>query len=370
MNVADGYQIWAETYDRKLTDIFKVQDEIAGAVVAALKVKLLPQEGPAVTQHRTSSQEAYNQYLLGRQFSNRSNPEGFRLAVGAYEKAIELDPGYAAAYAGLAVAQLWLDDTAKNTEAMAEGRQKAFGAADRAIAIDPALAEGYSARGALRFWITWDWAGAQSDFQRALLLDPGDSNTLNNHSLLLSAVGRLPEAIAATRRATALDPLSASAWHYLGRHLNASAQLPDAQKAFLRALEINPERQNTHFHLGVTLLLGQDPKAALVEFRRNAFEPHRLAGVAMAEHDVGNVQESQKALEEVIAKDAEDAAYQIANVYAWRGERDKAFAWLDRAYTQRDAGLSYVKSDPLLAKLHGDARYAAMLKRMNLPPGK
>jgi TolB-like protein/Tfp pilus assembly protein PilF len=370
VNVADGYQIWAETYDRKMTDVFAVQDEIAGAVVAALKMKLLPQKGPAGSQHRTSNPDAYNQYLLGRQFSNRSNPEGFRRAHERYANAIALDPSYAAAYAGLAIAEFSMSEDAETAEAQAEGRQKALAAADKAIALDRELAEGYSARGYLRFWITWDWAGAESDFQRALTLDPGDSNTLNNHSLLLSAVGRLPEAIAATRKTVALDPLSASAWHYLGRHFNASGQLPEARKAFLRALEINPERQNTHFHLGVTSLLGQDPQVALVEFRQNALKPHRLAGVAMAAHDLGHATESQQALDEVIAKDAQGSAYQIANVYAWRGERDKAFEWLDRAYAQRDAGLSYIKSDPLLVKLRSDPRYTAMLKKMNLPAGK
>ncbi|MCM3876711.1 MAG: tetratricopeptide repeat-containing serine/threonine-protein kinase [Thermoanaerobaculia bacterium] len=370
VNVADGYQIWAETYDRKLTDVFAVQDEIAGAVVAALKVKLLPQEGPAASQHHTSNPEAYNQYLLGRQFSNRSNPDSFRRAHECYANAIALDPRYAAAYAGLAITEFGLSEDAKSTAAEAEGRQKAIAAADRAISLDPALAEGYSARGYLRSWISWDWTGAQADFERALSLEPGDSTTLRNQSILLSSVGRLPEAVAAARKATELDPLSASAWHYLGRHLNASRQLPEARKAFLRALEINPERIYVHFLFGVTSLLGKEPGTALPEFRREPSETHRLAGVAMAEHDLGHPTEAQHALDELIARHARASAYQIAEVYAWRTERHKAFEWLDRAYAQRDAGLSYVKSDPLLAKVRDDPRHAAMLKRMNLPAGK
>ena len=166
VNVADGYQIWAETYDRKMADVFAVQDEIAEAVVGALKVKLLPQKTPAASQHRTSNAEAYNQYLLGRQFSNRQNIDGFRRAAGAYQKAIELDPGYAAAYADLAIAEFEISDR-ETGAAQAEGRQKALAAAGKSIALDQDLAEGYSARGFLRSWITWDWAGAQSDFERA-----------------------------------------------------------------------------------------------------------------------------------------------------------------------------------------------------------
>ncbi len=139
VNVADGYQIWAETYDRKMTDVFAVQDEIAGAVVAALKVELLPQKGPATSQHRTSNQEAYNQYLLGRQFSNRQNIDGFRRAAGAYRKAIELDPSYAAAYADLAIAEFEISDSQAGA-AQAEGRHKALSAAAEAIALDRDLA--------------------------------------------------------------------------------------------------------------------------------------------------------------------------------------------------------------------------------------
>ena len=369
VNVADGYQIWAETYDRKMTDVFALQDEIAGAVVAALKLELLPRKGPAASQHRTSNQEAYNQYLLGRQFSNRQNIDGFRRAAGAYRKAIELDPSYAAAYADLAIAEFEISDSEAGA-AQAEGRQKALAAAAEAIALDRDLAKGYSARGYLRYLISWDWAGAESDFQRALTLEPGDSDTLSNYSLLLLAVGRLPEAIAVTRKATVLDPLSTSAWHYLGVCLNANGHLPEAKLAFLRALEINPERDMVHADFGETSLLGSDPKAALAEFRQEPLEASRLAGVAMAENDLGHATESQQALDDLIAKAAQIAAYQIAEVYAWRGEREKAFEWLDRAYAQRDSGLPFVKSDPLLAKLHGDPRYAAMLKKMNLPAGE
>jgi serine/threonine-protein kinase len=369
VNVADGYQIWAETYDRKLADVFAVQDEIAGAVVAALKVELLPQKGPAASRHRTSSQEAYNQYLLGRQFSNRQNLDGFRRAAGAYRKAIEIDPRYAAAYAELAITEFEISEN-QTGAAQAEERQKALSAAEEAISLDRDLAEGYSARGYLRFLITWDWTGARSDFQRALTLKPGDSETLSNYSLLLSAVGRLPEAVAATRKATVLDPLSASAWHYLGVHLNSSGQLPEARIAFLRAIEISPERDMVHSDFGETSLLGREPQAALAECRLEPVDPSRLAGVAMAEHDLGHAAESQQALDELIAKAAQIAAYQIAGVYAWRGEREKAFDWLDHAYAQRDSGLPFVKSDPLLAKLRGDPRYAAMLKKMNLPAGE
>ncbi|MDQ2979283.1 MAG: protein kinase, partial [Acidobacteriota bacterium] len=370
VNVADGYQIWAEKYDRKMTEVFAVQDEIAGAVVAALKVKLLPQERRVGSQRRTSNPEAYNQYLLGRQFATRANPEGDRLAVAAYQRAIKLDPNYAAAYAALAGAEYWLAESAGGTaEAVATEKEQAMAAAEKAIALDPDLADGYLGRGLVRYGITWDWIGAQTDIERALSLDPGDSRIQIVYSYILSSLGRLPEAIVTAKKAIELDPLSARGGSNLGRYLNALGQLPQARQALTGALEINPEDEYVHFNLGTTLLLEGQPKAALAEFRR-AGDARGLAGVAMAEHDLGHTQESQKALDELIARHAQDSALHIAQVYAWRGDRDKAFEWLDRAYAQRDAGLAELKCDPLIVKLYSDPRYAAILKKMNLPVGK
>jgi serine/threonine protein kinase/tetratricopeptide (TPR) repeat protein len=368
VNVADGYQIWAETYDRKMTDVFAVQDEIAAAVVAALRVKLLPGERPAVSRHRTSIPEAYNQYLLGQQLVSRGTPESFRRSSEAYQRAIKLDPNYAAAYAGLATAEFWAAESAETTAAVAAARQRAMAAVDHAIALDPELAQGYAIRASLRSNITWDWVGAQADIGRALALDPGSSNIRIRHGYLLSSLGRLPEAIVAARKAIELDPLSPRGGSNLGRFLSATGQFSQAREALTRALEINPEDEWVHFNLGTTALLEGRPEVALAEFQ-HAGKARSLAGAAMADHDLGRAKDSQEALDELIAKHAHNSAYRIAEVYAWRGERDKAFEWLDRAYSQLDGVLAELKFDPLLSKLRGDARYAAMLKRLNLPVG-
>src|ERR1035441_424375 len=368
VNVSDGYQIWAETYDRKLTDVFAVQDEIAGAVVSALKVKLLPQERRVASQHKTLNPEAYNQYLLGRQFYNRGSREGLRRAVEAYQKAIALDPNYAAAYAGLALAEYALADSGDTATELDAGKKRALAAAERAIALDPALPEAYSARGYVRLWVNWDWAGARADLERALSLDPGEARAHQTYGQLLASLGRLPEAITALKKTTELDPLSSNAWRVLGYPLYVGGDPPGARKALSRSLEIAPERERAHLHLGITWLLEGNPSAALAEIRREPDWAYRQTGLALAEHDLGRVKEAREALNALISKDAHDAAYQVAEVYAWRSEPDNAFAWLDRAYTQRDGGMAELKYDPLLAKLRGDPRYAAMLKRMNLPP--
>jgi serine/threonine-protein kinase len=366
VNVADGYEIWSETYDRKMTEVFEVQDEIAGAVVSALKVKLLRSAPPLVTQHRTSNTEAYDQYLLGRQFYGRSNGDGYRRSAAAYEKAVALDPNYAAAFAGLARSLSQLVDFVDNAAEQAEIQQKALSSAERAAELDPALAESYAARANVRTYIGRDWAGAQADFRRALSLDPGDPLTHAHFARLLSRLGRLPEAVAEARKATELEPLWVGGKNILGAYLYATGQLSEARKVLSRALEISPENEYARFFLGVTALLEGNPKDAL-----SGLEPpntvFRKTMMALALHDLGRERESQRALDELIAAHGQTSAYHVAEVYAYRGDRDKAFEWLDRAYAQRNSQLPTLTWDPLVAKLRGDPRYTAMLKKLNLP---
>jgi serine/threonine protein kinase/thioredoxin-like negative regulator of GroEL len=369
VNVANGYQIWAETYDRKLTDVFSVQDEIAAAVVAALRIRLLPQERPLAVQPRTSNPEAYNEYLLGRHFFDLGNPEHYRRARQAYEKAIELDPEFAAAYAGLAMSEAFAADVSADTTAgLAQGRRRALAAATRALSLDPRLAEGYMARGYLRLTTTWDWTGAQEDLERALSLDPGDASPHVQYSDLLACLGRLEDAIREARTAIDLDPLSAGAWQTLGSYLKAARQFPEARRTLNRVIEIVPESDQAHFALGTLSLLEGDPETALREFtRREVRAGGRLMGAAMAEHDLGHLTVSQQSLDKLIAQYAANWAMQIAGVYAWRGQPDEAFRWLDRAYAQRDAGFSTLKIDPFIARLHDDPRYVQLLRKVGLP---
>ena len=368
IRAADGYHQWSQTYDRELDDIFKIQDEIGSAVVGALKLKLLPDHKVLSAGNRTTNSAAHTQYLLGRQFFNRTNTDDFRRAVVAYEQAIALDPKYASAYAGLAVAENELSHDPENSLAeVLAGQKRALVAADRAIAIDPALSEGYAARGFLRFTINWDWAGAEADLSRAFVLDPGSYRTYTCYACFLASLGRLSEALEINKRALELDPLSADTWFRRSIQLNAAGRLPEARKAAMRALEISPEHAFAWFNLGVTSLLESNSKAALAEFRK-ASKARREAGVAMAEHDLSHGEDSQRALDALVAGYATTNAYQVAEVYAWRGERDAAFHWLERAHAQHDGILVQLKFDPLLAKLHSDPRFAAMVKKMGLPP--
>ena len=351
-------QLWSETYDRDLRDVFKVQDEIAAAVVSALQVKLAPAR-QAVNLHRPSNPEAHNQYLLGRQFFERGTNDGFRRAVRAYRKAIELDPGYATAYAELATAESYVADQTND----AAGQQRALAAADKAVELAPDEADSYAARGYMRLRRTWDWSGAESDFGKALTLDAANSTIQWRYAALLAALGRLPEAVAASKKATELDPLSAAAWAFLSLYLIESRQYAAADEAVSRDLEIQPDSPIPLTYRGFLQLVEGNATEALTTFRHL----HEEGYVAMAEHTLGHAKESQQALDQVIAECGRACPYALAEIYAWRGEKDKAFEWLDRTYQQRDSNLYDFRNDATLASLHGDARFAAMLRKMRLP---
>jgi serine/threonine-protein kinase len=360
VRTSDSTHLWSQTYDHELTDVFKVQDEIASAVVAALKVKLLPGQD-MTSAHRSANAEAYNQFLLGNAFNALENPDGWRRAIVAYEKAMALDPGYGAAQAGLSAARARLAD-GLGDEAM---KDQAIADADKAIALAPELADGYLSRATSRLSFKHDWDSAQADYEKARRLDPRGQIVLAGYARLLIARGQLPEAIALLRKAVELDPLAAGDWAQLGRMLNATGEFALARAALDRSLEINPESNVSLFHRGMNDLLQHRPREAM-EFFRKAQSGYGGAGRAMAEHSLGNAQASQRELDAEIASYSQGAAYQIAEVYAWRGEKDKAFEWLERAYAQNDGGLSFIKVDPLLASVKDDPRFAAVLMKMGL----
>ncbi|OGT57004.1 MAG: hypothetical protein A3E01_12995 [Gammaproteobacteria bacterium RIFCSPHIGHO2_12_FULL_63_22] len=366
INAQTGFHLWSQTYDRDLADVYAVQDEIAGAVVSALKLKLLAGVTPAA--HRAVNPQAYTQFLRARQIKSRGTPETAREGVEALQEVIRLDPGFAAAHAQLAVSQGWAADYAETPADVAELQRRALAAADKAIELDPNLADGYWARGNLRASVTWDWEGARSDFQKAVALNPGDARILQGYGALLASLGRLPEAIETTRKAAEAEPLLFSVWQALGYYQEAAGQLDQARLSQERALALKPNFPFVHFRLGVLDLQQHQPKNAARAFAASGYEPLQLLGTALAEHDLRRGSESQQALDALIRDYGHNAAYQVAQAYAWRGQKDEAFQWLDRAFAQRDGGLSEVKYDPLLRSLRKDPRYRALLSKMGLPP--
>jgi serine/threonine protein kinase/Tfp pilus assembly protein PilF len=354
-----GLSLWSQTYDRDVKDIFQVQDDIAAAVVAALKLKLLPTQG--LDPHRSDNPEAYNQFLLARQFGRRGNLEDTERAVAAYSRAIALDPGFAAAYAGLAFAETAIATSTQDAARFSSARD----AAEKALELSPQLADAYRARAQLRLE-TLDFAGARADSEQAVALTPGDSRVQGLYGAQIAAFGKIPQAIAAMNKAIELDPLNGYAWANVGLFLTENRDYPAARRALERAVAITPSNDAFHFALGQLDMLEGRLTDALEEFQKLGGDGVRRMGDAMIEYANGHEKQSQQALKELIAKHANDMAYQVGDVYAWRGDQDKAFEWLERAYQQRDSGLNGIAYDPLLAGLQRDSRYGALLKKLKL----
>ena len=363
INVVDGFQLWSQSYDRKLTNVFAVQDDIAGAVVDALKLKLLPGQRPSTAKHHVPSFEAYDHYLRGRKILGGTDSVGYSKAIEAFRQAVVLDPEYAVAYAGLGMAESFAVEENPNPTLVAEGNRRAMAAAEHAVALDPELGDAYSARGYLRGANDWDWDGALADQLKAVSLDPGDAKNQLRYGYLLATLGRLADARVAFGKGIEDDPLFVPVWYQLGRVKAAQADYTGARLAMNRVLAINPENKLAASYLGALSLLQGDAVTAREIFAKLG----RPLGVALAEHDLHHFEQSKHALDQLIATHAHDSAYAIATAYAWSGDRDQAFVWLERAVVQHDGGLLYLKFDPLLRGLRDDARYKVLLRKLRLP---
>ncbi|MEE8366860.1 MAG: tetratricopeptide repeat protein [Thermoanaerobaculia bacterium] len=361
INVADGFHLWSESYDRQLKDIFAVQKEIASAVAGALQVTLLGARGTAAAE---VDPEAYSAYLQGKFFLERLNEGDLQRAVALIERARNLEPSYAPAWASLARVRFRQADYGDlpRTEGNAQARQ----AAKRAIELDPNLAEAYTALGFIKMVYDWDWEGADAAIQQALDLGPGSAKAIENAANLAATLGRFDKALALGRRAVALDPLSADAYRALGLSAFYSGRLEEAEKAFRKALELNPQRVWHHVRVGWVLLEQGRLQEALQEMEQSNFRLLRNFGLALTYHAMGRQEEANAALTELVEEGEGLLDFQIASVYAYRDEVDLAFQWLNRAYETRDAGLASALGYPYFRKLHDDPRWEAFLKKMKL----
>jgi serine/threonine-protein kinase len=365
-STSDGSRVWAHEYDRELVDIFAIQEEIARAVVAALKVKLLPESGPIVKGGKSVDPEVYGLALRGQELLKQDSGDGYRQALNAFERAVALDPGYAPAWAGIAVAARWVGG-ALDDYRWREAKDRSLAAADRAVTLDPWLAAAYRIRAQSRRAFLWDWAGAQADLRRALELSPNDAANLVVQGNLLTSLGRTREAIATLDRATKLDPLLPEAWLLLGWSCLAAGEADRARASLERLLEIAPSSPLARDYLMVCHLVAGEPRQALEVASGSSSEWIRLTGEALALGELGDLGGAERALEALTVRHDGQAPYQIAEVHAWQGRSDLAFEWLHRANDHNDPGLGWIKVDPLLRRLRGDSRYLAMLRQLNLP---
>ncbi|MCI0423037.1 MAG: tetratricopeptide repeat protein, partial [Acidobacteria bacterium] len=362
IEVATDSYLWSQTYDRQMENIFAVQDDIAASVAGALKVAL---EGVRIPKAQQTNPVAYNAYLQGRYFSGRRSKEDLEKAIGYFEQALRVEPKYARAWAGLSEVHHRQGDWGyvPFDEVFAKARKEA----EKALELDPNLAEAYVAKGWIKRVYDWDWTGADAAYQLALELEPANADVVSGAAVLAFTLGRFDEAIILNRRAIELDPLWVTAHHRLGLSAYYGGRWEEAEQAVRKALELNAQFPGAHLSLGRTYLVQSKPKEALAEMQKEPEPLWRGQGLALAYHAAGKKKEADAALAEYIEKYQNDAAFQIAEIYAYRGETDKSFEWLERAYKQRDGGLSEMKGDPLLRRLHSDPRWPAFLQKMKLP---
>ena len=362
INAQDGTHLWAQTYDRQLADVLKMQDEIAIALVQALQLEV---EANIVFRPTLRNTEAYTLYLQGLHASSRFDQEGLEQAVSDFERVIELDPSFAPAHLQLGNAYFLLGAYGFMPPAVAFERDRL--ANERALKLDPNLAMAHAQLGDIHRAYDWDWVAADQELKQALALAPADGDILFYAAVQSLGMGRWDDALKQVNAALAQDPLNPSRYQVLTLIQSARGRLEEAEAAARRALELIPMGPFGHYFLGNVLLLRSHPDAALTEFSKEAVEAARLGGIAMAHFAQGRKADSDAALAQ-ITKHPTDHPFFIAQVYAFRGETDEALKWLERAYEEKDSGgLPLIKGDPLFKKIEGDPRYKAFLKKMNLP---
>jgi TolB-like protein/Tfp pilus assembly protein PilF len=374
IQVATDSHLWSETYDRELDDIFAVQDDIAQSVVKELRATLLGEhigsaenakakaEVQAAATGRADNPEAHRLYLQGRYFLERMTEADVARGAGYFEQAIALDPEFALGWSGLARA--YHLQAGFGWAPVAEGFEHSREAAQRALALAPDLAEGHVCLGMVLEQCDWDWQAADVEFQRAYELAPGNVDALRARAGLARILGRHDETIELLQKAVALDPLSTTTRRLLAMRCADNGRFDDAVTELHAALDLNPKAGLTHGSLSLTRLWQGRTAEALAEAELEPYPIFRLLATAMVQHTLGHAAESDAALSKLIADHANVAAYDIAEVCAWRGELDHAFEWLERAYAQRDTGMPSCATNRFFAPLHDDPRWAPFMAKM------
>ncbi len=370
VSVAYGSELWGGQYNRKVADLLSVQEDISKEIYDNLRPKLTGQETPQLTKHYTENPEAYQLYLQGLYYWNKWTERGFNRAIDYFKQAVERDPKYALAYAGLADAYNFLGDS--GYVASKEVRQDAKSAAMHALAIDDTLPEAHIALALVREAYDWDWSGAETEFKRAIQLDPNSATAHQWYGDFLIRLGRLEEAKAELKKAKDLDPLSQPINSSVGLQLYFARQYDPAIQQLKETLDLDPNfvpaqhaleaayaqsgryREAVGERQKVLTLSGNPDLAAAIG------EDYRKSGYA------GVLQSSLEGLKEV-SKERYVSPYNLAQIHARLQEKDQALAWLEQAFSERDSQLTYVKVEPAFDAIRSDPHFQQLLRRLALP---
>jgi TolB-like protein/Tfp pilus assembly protein PilF len=359
----NGFHLWSQTYDRDVRDIFAVQDDIARAVVERLRVTLLGSE--AVAPKQPIGIEAHNLYLEARYLTGRDTAADLDRAVLQYQKALALEPNYAPAWAWLAYCHVLR--VGQGLDTTGAGFSKATNAARRAIAIDPQLPEPYVMLAIAHMQYDLDWKAASEALTRAMALDPNNALGQQSLGLLSVAVGRMSDALTHFRRAIDGDPLDLLHSKFLGRALHYGGHPAESVAVLRHAIELNPQFPGLHYELGRALLQQGDPQAARAAFEAEADAAWRSFGLPIGYLVTHRDAQARAALAALVEHSA-GSEFQVAETFAFFGETEKSFQWLERARTLHDPGIIWSRRDPFLASIVADPRYRAFLQKVGMPP--
>ena len=364
---SDGSQLWSQTYERKLKDVFAVQSDIATSVANALKASVFGGAVEATDKPPSGNMAAYDAMLQGRYYAERRNRTDYPKAVAFYQQAIALDPDYALAYARLAIAQQWFNDWVANNEERKVTGAQARANARKAVELAPQSALALGALGINQAWSDFDYAAAEPTLKKAVALDPSNAETLYQLADVTACLGRLDEAIGMMREVLVMEPLNASFHFYTGQFLMAAGRYGGAEAELKRALELQPTMEATHALLAMVYIQQHRFAEAMAQAEAEPQPQSRRWALASTYFAQGDAARGQQQLDEMIRRDSGFPTY-MAMVYAMRGDADNAYAWLDRAVATHDPGVATLYELPwLVPALRKDPRMAALCRKLGLP---
>ena len=356
----DGFHVWSKTYDRILDDIFVTQDEIAAAVVDALRVTLLGE----LPEQRQTDPEVYTLYLQGKYFSRLGGRDNAQRAVQSLKQALAIDPEYAPAWSSLRfpyVALVRYGDLPRD-----EGVALALEALEKALELDDQLVAAWAGLAWLKRTYFWDWQGARMALDKALQIEPNNASTIGSAGSIASTFGEFDKAIELFERNVKSNPLSWTSLNALGQRYRTVGRFDEARAVFERVVALNPEYRGAHLTLASVYLFDGRPEEVLTRLT-GLPDSSRLRQIkAAALFDLGETNQAQQALEDFLQSPSPPGPAEIANMYAWRGENDEAFEWLAVALEQRDTALAHILGNSALVKLKDDARFPILLEKIGL----
>ena len=365
VRATEGTNVWSQIYDRTLPDIFAVQAEIAQSVAGALKVALLGDAGKTPDAPSNQNVDAYTAYLQGRYYEQRYTAADLRKAISFYDAAIRSDPHYSLAYAALSKSWWALGDIAG--EDVAEANRNARAAAERAVAEDPNSAEAHAALGQILVSVDRNAKGAEAEYRRAAELAPASAEPKIGLASIIGDFGQIEEAVELLQQAVRLEPLTTNAHFDLARLLTSLGRYDEAEQSARKAIALQPGGAGTWQMLALVEAKRGDGEAALKAAAQETDPDWRAYAMALAQQARGDTVAADAALNALVAGHAGDMSFQIAAVYAFRGDADKAFEWLDRADEKHDPGVMAIIDNPFTRELRSDPRFALFCKKVGLP---